>query len=286
MKTILKSIIAIIISGIILTGCTNNTDPKNTILIQSVENNVSSAQLSKSAEIITNRLKDFSPEKFEMTTILDKNQIQIVFADAWDLKTAEILLVQKGALAFYETYNSKSLSGLLNGDNHLFSLFNNSHPDDSVVEIGCASVKEVVKINDYINTLGLGQKCKFAWSQSFDKPDVCLYALKLNGEKGAIISETEIESVKCGQDKASKNNEIDIRLKEPAVKKWADATASNMNKAIAIVLDDNVLSAPIVRSVINGGHCTITGDFSQSQAAYIAALGNNGELPISFKIVK
>jgi preprotein translocase subunit SecD len=51
-------------------------------------------------------------------------------------------------------------------------------------------------------------------------------------------------------------------------------------------LDDQVIYAPIVRSVINGGHCTISGNLTKPEAAYIAALGNNGELPVSFKVVK
>lgn len=267
-------------------GFTNKSNTTHRILIQSTDSKISSVKLSQSAEIITNRLKSFSTEKFDVTAFPDKNQIQVTLTNNWDLKVAEDLAIHKGALAFYETYNRKSLSELLTGDYHLFSLFNAGNANDSSAEIGCTSIKEVEKINDYLNTLGLNQKCKFVWSRDSDNSDACLYALKINSEKGALITGTDIESVKFNQGKASKNNEIEIRLKESAVELWADATKRNINNAIAIVLDNNVLSAPIVRSVITGGHSIITGNFSQIEAKYIAALGNNGELPGSFKVVK
>lgn len=286
MKTILYSIIAIFLLGMIAMGFTNKANTNNIILIQAIDSNVSPVSLSQSAKIISNRLKDFSSKKFDIKVISDKNQIQVTLNGSWDLKVTEGLLVQKGALAFYETYNHNSLSELLSGDHHLYSFFKSDNTSDSSAEIGCTSINEIEKINDYLNTLGLNQKCKFVWSQYPENSNVCLYALKIINEKGALITGTDIKSVKFNQDKASKNNEIEIRLKESSVTLWADATKRNINHAIAIVLDNNVLSAPVVCSVISGGNSTITGNFSQVEAKYIAALGNNGELPNSFKIIK
>ena len=60
----------------------------------------------------------------------------------------------------------------------------------------------------------------------------------------------------------------------------------NINNAIAIVLDNKVIYAPVLKSVIEGGKCSITGDFTKPQVQYLAALCNNGELPVSFKVVK
>lgn len=286
MKKISCSIIAIFLFGLIAMGFTNKANTKTSILIQTVEANVSSVSLSQSAVIISNRLKDFSADKFEVTVIPEKNQIKITLTNDNDLPTIEKLVTQKGAMAVYETYSCKSLSALLNGDNHLFSLFNVSNAFDSLAKIGCTTVSRVEKVNDYISASGLSQKYKFAWSQSADNADMCLYALKTNSDKTALLIGTDIESVKFNQGKTSKSNEIDITLKKSAIGLWADATKRNINNTIAIVLDDNVITAPVVRSEITGGHCTISGNFTQTEAKYIAALGNNGALPVSFKIVK
>lgn len=286
MRTILYLFIAIFVFGILEPSFTNKAFAQNSILIQSTDSKVSSILLTQSAQIITARLKDFSSEKFDLKVIPEKNQILVTLTNNQDLKIVEKLLTQKGSLAFYETYDRAGLTELLNGDKQLFSLFASNHDNQSDVQIGCATVAEVEKITNYLKTLGQVEKCKFVWDEHFEDSNVCLYALKADIKKGALIVGKDIESVQYEQDKVSKNNKIEIKLKKSAIGIWADATKRNMNHAIAIVLDNHVLAAPTVRSVINGGLCEITGSYTQNQAKYIAALGNNGVLPLIFKVVK
>ncbi|MFZ4400818.1 MAG: SecDF P1 head subdomain-containing protein [Bacteroidales bacterium] len=286
MRTIIYTFIALFVFGLIAMSFTNKAETKSSIVIQAIDIKVSSVSLSQSAEIISNRLKDFSPEKFELTIVPEKNQIQLRFNNNNDLKTIENLLVKKGILAFYETFNRKSLSDILPGNHHLFSLFNEETADNLSSEIGFISFVKVAKINDYLNTLGLNQRCKFAWSQNADNSDVCLYALKIDSKKTAVVVRSDIKSVKFNQAGTSRNNEIEIQFKESAVLLWADICKRNINNALAIVLDDIVIAAPVVRSEINGGRCTITGNYTKTEARYIAALANNGELPLNFKVLK
>jgi preprotein translocase subunit SecD len=282
MKKISYSIIAIFILSIIAMGFTHKVNTSKCRLLQTVENNVSQYSLSESAQIISARLHDFSTENFDMTIINEKNQIKVCFSEKWDMNFVDSLLVNKGGMEFYETYERQGLSELLNGNHQLTSLFNAS---DTAGKIGCTTIAETGKVNKYIKTLDPAG-CRFAWGRNFNDTNVCLYALKTSGVKPALINGSDIESVKFNADKTSKSNEIEITLKESAVKLWAEATKRNINKAIAIVLNDQVIAAPIVRSEINGGHCMITGNFTETEAKYIAALANNGEPPVCFKIVK
>lgn len=55
------------------------------------------------------------------------------------------------------------------------------------------------------------------------------------------------------------------------------------NKAIMIVLDGQIISAPTVKNPITGGECQITGGFSQEEAANLAALIRGGALPVELK---
>ena len=57
------------------------------------------------------------------------------------------------------------------------------------------------------------------------------------------------------------------------------------NGAIAIVLDDQIISAPNVNEPILGGSCTITGDFDLEEAQLLAAQINGGALPIALNEV-
>ncbi len=277
MKTIIKSLLAIIIICIMATGFTAKPDNNHRILIQSTDSKISQADLSRSAGIITNRLKSFSIEKFEVAVIPIKNQILVTLNNSWDLKIAEQLATQKGTLGFYETYNYKGISDLLKGDSLLRSLFNGRVPGDSSPQIGCTSPEAISKVDRYVNSAGLEQRCKFAWNNAFGESEVCLYALKLTDGKGVVISGADIESFKIRHDSTRKQDDLDFSFKKSAIPLWADITRRNIGNAIAMVLDGNVIFAPVVRDEITGG---------TDQVKYIVAIGANDELPVSFKVIK
>lgn len=284
MKSILYSLIAILFCGIIAMGFVNKPQT-HTILLQSTESKISSITLSQSADIITKRLKAFSTEKFEVITIPGKNQIRVVLSDNQDLKVVETLITQKGALEFYEAYNFHDLVQRLNGDSTWIKLLNTGEHYTSSPNMGCTSVAGMNAVSQYLKSLGLDDKCKFAWSNFFDKPDVCLYALRMDEGHRILLKGFDIRSFEVKYDSTSQKYNIAFKFKAPAIQVWADVTKRNIDKPIAIVMDNNVLYAPIVRGEINGGNCEISGDFTHTQVQYIAAIGGNGELPASFKIV-
>lgn len=277
--------IAIIFCGIIAMGFINKPQT-HTILIQSTDSKISALTLSQSADIITKRLQTFSMEKFEIKIISGKNQIQVVLSDKHDLKVAENLMTQKGKLEFYEAYNYHDLIQLLKGDSTLLKYLDKGKHYESSPNIGCTSATEVKSVVQYLNSFKLGDKCKFAWSNTFGEPEVCLFALRL--EKGNLIPLTgnDIQSFEVKHDSARQKDNISFKFKTPAIQVWADVTKRNLNRAIAIVLDNNVLCSPFVQGEINGGSCEISGDFTHTQVQYIAAIGANGELPVGFMIVK
>jgi len=285
MKSILKSLIVVFILGIIATGFTLKPNNSTQFIIQSTDNNLSSADLTLSAKIITNRLKSFSAEQFEVSAIAGKNQIRVVLSKNWDIKFAERLITQKGAFGFYETYTYSEVTELLKGDSLPVALFTNKAPTGSSAQIGCTSVAGVSKADKYLNSLDLNQKCRFAWSSLFDDSEVCLYALKLSKGEGALCNGADIEGFVSGRETASQVNYISFSFKKPGVQLWAEITKRNSGKALAMVLDGKVIFAPVVRDEITNGKCTLTGGFTSDQVNYIAAVGANGELPVSFQVV-
>lgn len=67
---------------------------------------------------------------------------------------------------------------------------------------------------------------------------------------------------------------------------WADLTAENVGKPIAITLDDKVYSAPVVNAPITGGVSQITGSFSVQAAQDLATILRSGKLPAPAKILQ
>jgi preprotein translocase subunit SecD len=286
MKSIIYLLIAVFIFGILAMGITNKPSSTQTIILSPTGCNTTPARLLQSAEIISRRLKSFGAGRVDVKTIPANNQIQVILTNKRDLKITEDLITQKGLLEFYETYDYESFTKLLIDDSSLIKLFPGKAHGNSSAIIGCTSLAEMNSVNQYLDSSGLNEKYKFAWSGLFGDSDVCLYALKTGNEDRIMLSGADIQSFEAKHDTKMRNETLTFRFKKPAIQVWADVTKRNQNKAIAILMDNRVIFAPVVTSEITGGDCEISGNFTKTQVRYIAAIGANGELPLSFRIVK
>jgi len=286
MKTTKYLLIALFIPGILATGFSQKSFITQKFNLQSTDIKLSTAELKRSAEIITGRLKSFSTEKSAVITFPEKNQIQVVLTGNWDSKLTESLITQKGRLEFYETYNYKQVMTLLKNDGSLPALLHDQAPGDSSAKLGCTSSAELNNVITYLNSTGLNLKCKFAGSNLFQDSSVCLYALRLNSGNGVLLRGSDIERFNIKYEPLLNKDSFEFKFKTSVIGKWAEITRRNLNNAIAIVMDDNVIYAPVVKSEISGGNCQVTGDFTSMQLRYIVAIGANGELPAVFFNVK
>ncbi len=85
---------------------------------------------------------------------------------------------------------------------------------------------------------------------------------------------------------AASSWEIKLTLTAEGKTKFAKATAANLNKQIAIVLDDQVISAPTVQSAITDGEARITGSFTAEEARDFALQLKSGALPVPVKLIQ
>lgn len=88
---------------------------------------------------------------------------------------------------------------------------------------------------------------------------------------------------------------IDQRFNEPYVsivfnaigaKQFEDITGKNVKKRLAIVLDGNVYSAPVIQEKIGGGNAQITGSFTMDEAKDLAIVLRAGSLPAPVKTLQ
>src|SRR5690606_765174 len=68
--------------------------------------------------------------------------------------------------------------------------------------------------------------------------------------------------------------------------KFAEITARNSGKILAIALDDQVVEAPRVNEPITGGSAVISGDFTTEQAKQLSIQLNAGALPVSLSVLE
>ncbi len=79
---------------------------------------------------------------------------------------------------------------------------------------------------------------------------------------------------------------INLTFTAEGAKKFEDITRRNLNKPLAIFLDNQVLMAPTVQTIISGGQAVITGKFTAQQTKQYAILLNSGALPAPVKIIE
>ncbi|MBR5857754.1 MAG: protein translocase subunit SecD [Phascolarctobacterium sp.] len=79
---------------------------------------------------------------------------------------------------------------------------------------------------------------------------------------------------------------VGLEFNSAGADKFADLTAKNIGKQIAIVLDGEVLTAPVVQEAITGGRAQISGSRSIEDAERLAILLRSGSLPVKIEILE
>ena len=79
---------------------------------------------------------------------------------------------------------------------------------------------------------------------------------------------------------------VNFRFNPSGARKFGDYTAENIGSPFAIVLDDEVISAPVIQSHIPGGSGIITGDFDIAESTNLAVLLRAGALPAGMEFLE
>ena len=77
-----------------------------------------------------------------------------------------------------------------------------------------------------------------------------------------------------------------MSMNSNGITEWAQLTADNIGKCVAIVLDGYVYSAPVVRQKIEGGNSSISGDFTIQEAQDLANVLKSGKVPAPARIIQ
>jgi preprotein translocase subunit SecD len=79
---------------------------------------------------------------------------------------------------------------------------------------------------------------------------------------------------------------VSFRFDTEGARKFADITSENVGRLFAIVLDDEVISAPRIQEPITGGSGVISGDFTVQEANELALLLRSGALPAPLTVLQ
>ena len=79
---------------------------------------------------------------------------------------------------------------------------------------------------------------------------------------------------------------VGLEFNDEGAKKFAELTARNIGRTIAIELDGKVLTAPVVQEAITGGRAQISGQRSIEEAEQLAILLRSGSLPVKIEVLE
>ena len=131
---------------------------------------------------------------------------------------------------------------------------------------------------------------KFLWSakadEHFGNDIYVLYAIKITSRDGSALLDGGCISDARQDFSNVGGNEISMTMNSEGAREWKRITGENVGNCIAIVLDDQVYSAPRVNGEIAGGRSSITGDFSLEEAKDLANILKSGKLPAPAVIVQ
>ena len=169
-------------------------------------------------------------------------------------------------------------------------------PQGSLSVVAYANVRDTAEINKYIYS-ELAQQIfpsdlKLCWgatpSDMVNSKNVYeLYALKKTGTNGRAPLEGDvIVDAKDEFDHVTGRPCVSMSMNSDGARRWATLTKANVGKAIAIVLDDAVYSAPRVNGEISGGNSQITGNFTVETTKDLANTLKSGRMPAPARIVQ
>lgn len=112
-----------------------------------------------------------------------------------------------------------------------------------------------------------------------------LYAIKITERSGRAPLEGDV--VTEARDDYEQNGRpcVSMTMNSDGARRWAALTKKNVHRAIAIVLDGYVYSAPTVQNEITGGVSSITGNFTLEDTRDLANVLNTGKMPAPAHIV-
>ncbi len=184
----------------------------------------------------------------------------------------------------------------------LFSLLSLGSNSTGAV-LGYADKNKIPLITKYLNRPEIKQlfpaNLEFRWSQKaeedkgFESTTIGKYELygirKIGNDDKARLDGSVVTNASEQPDPSTGEVTVSLAMNNEGARTWADMTtkaANSGNREIAIVLDNEVVSAPRVINPITGGNSSITGNFTVDEAKDLANILQVGKLPAGTHIVQ
>ena len=174
--------------------------------------------------------------------------------------------------------------------------------DTDIAKVDDDAMRRVVSIMERrVNELGLtepivqreGERRVIIELAGIKDPDAAIQTigktamLEFKDEEGnTLLTGTDLKDAQAAMRQDNGQCIVSLEFSDEGTKKFADATLANVGRQIAILLDGEVLTDPVVREPIMGGRAEISGQRTLEEAQRLAVLLRSGALPVKVNIIE
>ena len=168
-------------------------------------------------------------------------------------------------------------------------------PGEALSIVGYANVRDTAAINKLIYShlakQVLPSDLRLLWSakpaDGLNQKNVFeLHALKITTSDGRPVLEGDVVTDAKDQFDQYGKPEVSMSMNSEGAREWSAITKANLGKAVAIVLDGVVYTAPRINSQIDGGQSSISGNFTIEDTKDLANTLKSGRMPAPARIVQ
>ena len=111
--------------------------------------------------------------------------------------------------------------------------------------------------------------------------------LEFKDEEGnTLLTGTDLKDAQAAMNQQNGQSVVNLEFSDEGKDKFAEATLNNVGRKIAILLDGEILTDPVVREPIMGGRAEISGQRDLEEAQRLAVLLRSGALPVKVNIIE
>lgn len=302
-----------------LISCQPKTVAENGGLIIdiSLDINTDNTLLDSTVNVLQNRINSFCDNPTVIVSA-DKKTIQINLPGVFDSTIYKNTILKKGNFEIVECYELEEIfpnlatinNKLVENKNYgiaiptdtgmvgetpiinpLFGILQIKTVEGGLQkgpEIGNVNIKDTALISTILHNenfyYDLPRDIDFKWSTPISDDFVALLGLKKPKHQAAIISEM-IADAKVVEGNID-DYVVNFSLKEYYHSDWAYFTRENINRSIAILVDNILYSYPRVYAEIKGGNSEISSTMTEQEAKALAAILKYGVIPINLQVTK
>lgn len=267
-----------------------------------IELSVDCSDTTQIIAVISSRLSFMEFEDFKVYST-GNSALKVEIPGIYDTPSIERLLLTKGELSFYETYENKEIFNVLaeiskklsqsadsttdKNDSLFLLLYPNIDNTGSLMsgaELGNANSKDTSLINKHLYEFRslLPRDFEAKWKKNENNEEFCTL---IGINKGEILYGKNENMVSSAELDKSYGNTVNFTFTNMYATSWAMMTRENTGKSIAILIDGLLYSYPVVQGEIKEGKCSISGNFELNEARILAAILNSGKLPCSLQLI-